>query len=76
MQNRQPQTCLSEDSLEILQEILHYDGYLLIWFDRDIGFEPGSDLSASQFPYPVLLRHAVTNGLMKIAELPTGKTYS
>ena len=37
---------LCEDSLEILQEILHYDGYLRIWFDRDISFESGSDLSA------------------------------
>jgi hypothetical protein len=37
---------LCEDALEILQEILHYDGYLRIWFDRDISFEAGSDLSA------------------------------
>lgn len=28
----------------MLQEILHYDGYLRIWFDRDISFEAGSDL--------------------------------
>ena len=27
-----------EDALEILQDILHYNGYLRIWFDRDISF--------------------------------------
>ena len=37
---------LCEDALEILQDILHYNGYLRIWFDRGISFEPGSDLSA------------------------------
>ena len=36
---------LCEDALEILQEILHYDSKLRIWFDRDISFEAGSDLS-------------------------------
>jgi tetratricopeptide (TPR) repeat protein len=37
---------LCEDALEILQEILHYDSSLRIWFDRDISFEVGGDLSA------------------------------
>jgi hypothetical protein len=37
---------LCEDALEILQEILHYDGSLRIWFDRDINFKVGGDLSA------------------------------
>ena len=37
---------LCEDALEILQEILHYDSSLRIWFDRDISFEMGGDLSA------------------------------
>ena len=46
---------LCEDSLEILQEILHYDGYLLIWFDRDISFESGSDLSADIVSLPRLV---------------------
>ena len=32
-----------EDALEILQEILHYDRSLRVWFDRDISFEVGSD---------------------------------
>ena len=46
---------LCEDSLEILQEILHYDGYLRIWFDRDISFESGSDLSADIVSLPRLV---------------------
>ena len=37
---------LCEDALEILQEILHYDNSLRAWFDRDISFEVGGDLSA------------------------------
>ena len=35
---------LCEDALEILQEILHYDSSLHVWFDRDISFEVGSTL--------------------------------
>jgi hypothetical protein len=46
---------LCEDALEILQEILHYDGYLRIWFDRDISFESGSDLSADIVSLPRLV---------------------
>ena len=34
---------LCEDALEILQEILHYDSSLRVWFDRDINFEVGGD---------------------------------
>ena len=30
---------LCEDALEMLQEILHYDNTLRVWFDRDISFE-------------------------------------
>ena len=30
----------------MLQEILHYDSSLRVWFDRDISFEVGGDLSA------------------------------
>ena len=32
---------LCEDALEILQEILHYDSSLRVWFDRDISFGVG-----------------------------------
>jgi hypothetical protein len=46
---------LCEDALEILQDILHYNGYLRIWFDRDISFEPGSDLSADIVSLPRLV---------------------
>ena len=46
---------LCEDALEILQDILHYDGYLRIWFDRDINFEAGSDLSADILSLPRLI---------------------
>ena len=41
--------------MEVLQEILHYDGYLRIWFDIDINFEAGSDLSADIVPLPRLI---------------------
>ena len=43
---------LCEDALEMLQDILHYNGYLRIWFDRDINFEAGSDLSADIVSLP------------------------
>ena len=59
----QPICCLSlsinsqsrcEDALEILQEILHYDSSLRVWFDRDISFEVGGDLSADIVSLPRL----------------------
>ena len=43
---------LCEDALEILQEILHSDSSLHIWFDRDISFEVGGDLSADIVSLP------------------------
>jgi len=43
---------LCEDALEILQEILHYDSSLRIWFYRDISFEVGGDLSADIVSLP------------------------
>ncbi len=46
---------LCEDALEILQKILHYDDHLRIWFDRDISFEVGSDLSADTVSLPRLV---------------------
>ena len=46
---------LCEDALEILQEILHYDASLRIWFDRDISFEVGGDLSADIVSLPRLV---------------------
>ena len=46
---------LGEDALEILQEILHYDNSLRIWFDRDISFEVGGDLSADIVSLPRLV---------------------
>ena len=39
----------------MLQEFLHYNGYLRIWFDRDINFEAGSDLSADIVSLPRLI---------------------
>lgn len=44
-----------EDTLEILQEILHSDGSLRVWFDRDISFEVGGDLSADIVSLPRLV---------------------
>ena len=46
---------LCEDALEIMQEILHYDSSLRIWFDRDISFEIGGDLSADLVSLPRLV---------------------
>ena len=46
---------LCEDALEILQEILHYDSSLRVWFDRDINFEVGGDLSADIISLPRLV---------------------
>ncbi|MDA7720866.1 hypothetical protein N8932_06185, partial [Alphaproteobacteria bacterium] len=46
---------LCEDAVEILQEILHYDSSLRIWFDRDISFEVGGDLSADIVSLPRLV---------------------
>lgn len=46
---------LCEDALEILQEILHYDRSLRVWFDRDISFEVGGDLSADIVSLPRLV---------------------
>ena len=46
---------LCEDALEVLQEILHYDSNLRVWFDRDISFEVGGDLSADIVSLPRLV---------------------
>ena len=46
---------LCEDELEILQEILHYDSSLRVWFDRHINFEVGGDLSADIVSLPRLV---------------------
>ena len=39
----------------ILQEILHSDSNLRVWFDRDISFEVGGDLSADIVSLPRLV---------------------
>jgi hypothetical protein len=46
---------LCEDALEILQEILNSDNSLRVWFDRDISFEVGGDLSADIVSLPRLV---------------------
>ena len=46
---------LCEDALEMLQDILHYNGYLRIWFDRDISFSVGEGLSADIVSLPRLV---------------------
>lgn len=45
---------LCEDALEMLQEILHYDSSLRVWFDREISFELGGNLSADIVSLPRL----------------------
>lgn len=44
-----------EDALEILQEILHSDSNLRVWFDRDMSFEVGGGLSADIVSLPRLV---------------------
>jgi len=46
---------LCEDALEILQEILHHDSSLRVWFDREISFDVGGDLSADIVSLPRLV---------------------
>ena len=46
---------LCEDALEILREIPHDDSTLRVWFDRDINFEIGGDLSADIVSLPHLV---------------------
>ena len=46
---------LCEDALEILQEIVHSDSSLRVWFDRDISFEIGGGLSADIVSLPRLV---------------------
>jgi hypothetical protein len=46
---------LCEDAIVILQEILHSDSNLRVWFDRDISFEVGGDLSADLVSLPRLV---------------------
>jgi hypothetical protein len=46
---------LCEDALEILQEVLHSDSSLRVWFDRVISFEVGGDLSADIVSLPRLV---------------------
>ena len=44
-----------EDAQEILQEILHFNSSLRVWFDRDISFEVGGELSADIVSLPRLV---------------------
>ena len=44
-----------EDALEMLQEILHHDSSFRVWFDRDISFEVGGNLSADIASLPRLV---------------------
>ena len=46
---------LCEDALEILEEILHYDSSVRVWFDRDISFEVGGEFSADIVSLPRLV---------------------
>ena len=46
---------LCEDALEMLQEILHYDSSLRVWFDREISFKLGGNLSADIVSLPRLV---------------------
>ena len=45
---------LCEDAIVILPEILHSDSILRVWFDKDISFEVGGELSADIVSLPRL----------------------
>ena len=60
---------LCEDVLEILQEILHYDSSLRVWFDRDISFEVGGDLSADIVSLPRLVTSRSHEKLRDVSRL-------
>jgi len=62
---------LCEDALEILQEILHYDSSLRVWFDRDISFELGGDLSADIVSLPRLVTSRSHEKLSDDSRLPS-----
>ena len=63
---------LCENALEILQEILNYDSSLRVWFDRDISFEIGGDLSADVVSLPRLVTSRSNEKLSDDSRL-TGK---
>ena len=65
---------LCEDALEILQDILHYNGYLRIWFDRGISFEPGSDLSADIVSLPRLVKSRSNERLNEDSRITSKKS--
>ena len=60
---------LCEDALEILQEILHYDSSLRIWFDRDISFEVDGNLSADIVSLPRLVTSRSHEKLSDVSRL-------
>ena len=60
---------LCEDALELLQEILHYDSSLRIWFDRDISFEVGGGLSADIVSLPRLVTSRSHEKLSEVSRL-------
>jgi len=67
---------LCEDALEILQEILRYDSSLRIWFDRDISFEVGGDLSADIVSLPRLVTSRSHEKLCDDSRLTSSKVLS
>lgn len=46
---------LCEAALEILQEIVHTDAHMQIWFDRNLDFDVGSGIAANIFSLPRLV---------------------
>ena len=65
---------LCEDALEILQEILHSDSSLRVWFDRDISFEDGGDLSADIVSLPRLATSRSNEKLSNDSRLTSKKS--
>jgi hypothetical protein len=70
--NRSESLC--EDALEILQELLHSDSSLRVWFDRDISFEVGGDLSADIVSLPRLVTSRSHEKLIDDSRLTSKKS--
>ena len=62
---------ICEDALEMLQEIMHYDNSLRIWFDRDISFEFSSYLSSDIVCLPSLVTSRSNERLREDSRITT-----
>ena len=52
-----------------MQEILHYDSNLHIWFDREVSFEVGGDLSGDIVSLPRLVKSCSNERLKEVSRI-------